>query len=517
MSFKQFTKPVMLMESKGKMLDISIKAYHKVLTNDDRIKEFLSSKVIIEEKTDGIKITALKIDNKGDINDWILAYKNDIIHDGEFLYLDDKSIKNHSISNAQFKFIFDHFKNNIDSSKKIPIGTELFIEYLMKKPTLSSNYKVNHGMVLISHTKSSHRIKGNKLFTKPSGFYVNKRKEYSKLLKIDYPNLLFSGKLGTMKSFETGIVDDLLKTLFNDMKYRISWDTPSILYEEIGKMLISVESKYGGVMEGVICQYNDKIIKFQKEGQVDKDARNKIKMRYKDERVELENIFWDNVRKIALDVIDDIDRSLPFRSQLLKVSDKLKNYKLDFTHSKKNNDQIIDDIQGNCKMILSKQMKGSNGSMISGRFQPFTLGHKKMFDLAFKKTDYVVVNIVKGRKVDLAKNPFPSELQKEMIRAIYPTKNIEFTESFSGNLITIMSKSEQNINVFWCGTDRYESYKTQLQRNPDLRVEEIKRSSDDISATKVRKAIKNNDFEAFKKLVPIEIHSYFDNLKQFFI
>ena len=64
MSFKQFTKPVMLMESKGKMLDISIKAYHKVLTNDDKIKEFLSSKVIIEEKTDGIKITALKIDNK---------------------------------------------------------------------------------------------------------------------------------------------------------------------------------------------------------------------------------------------------------------------------------------------------------------------------------------------------------------------------------------------------------------------------------------------------------------------
>ena len=44
------------------------------------------------------------------------------------------------------------------------------------------------------------------------------------------------------------------------MKYRLSWDTPSILYEEIGKMLISVESKYGGVMEGVVCQYNDKII-----------------------------------------------------------------------------------------------------------------------------------------------------------------------------------------------------------------------------------------------------------------
>ena len=513
MKFSSFIKSHMLTEAK--MLDISIKAAHKVLTKPDKIKQFLNADNLVEEKLDGIKVTVVKIANNKNLDDWVFSYKGDILYDEEFNYLSDSDIKKHSIASAQFKFVIDHFKTILSSTSSIPVNTELFIEYLMNKPTLSSSYKQQHGMVLIGHSISKHKISGNKLFTKPLGFFTDKRDKYAKILKLDVPGVLFNGKFNSQSNMEKGIIEPKMKKLFDQQKGSFNWHIPELLVDDLRRLLISIESKYGGEMEGVVCQYEGNLIKFQKEGQVDQEARNKIKMKYKEELPENENSFWDNVRSSALEIIDDLDRTKPMKVLLKEISKRLSVYKLPFSHSKKNDKQIIDDIQGNCKMIISKQLQGQNGSLISGRFQPFTLGHKKMFDEAFATTDYVVVNLVKGAKSDISKNPYPPELQKELIKATYPTKNIEFIESNTGSLITIINKSEQNINVVWCGSDRVKEYRKQVERNPDISVSEIKRTDDDVSATKVRESLKNNDIESFKKLVPKEIHSFFSTLKSY--
>ena len=72
------------------------------------------------------------------------------------------------------------------------------------------------------------------------------------------------------------------------------------------------------------------------------------------------------------------------------------------------------------------------------------------------------------------------------------------------------------------GTDRkkpYEyminkpEYREQLGVNPDFSGFEIKRTDDNISASKVRQAIKNDDEGAFKKMTPKSIHSFYKTLQ----
>ena len=70
--------------------------------------------------------------------------------------------------------------------------------------------------------------------------------------------------------------------------------------------------------------------------------------------------------------------------------------------------------------------------------------------------------------------------------------------------------------VSWtCGTDRIESYQKMASKyaeqshlSPDFKMIEIKRSDEDISATKVRQALADDDKKTFDKMTP------FGSLKQ---
>ena len=132
-------------------LDISILAANKFLNSNKKLEWFFNTPVEIEAKTDGVKVTALKIADDGDLSDWIIAYKGHILYSEEFNYNSDDSIKKSSIGSSQFKIVLDHFKSLGKTS--IPVGTELQLEYLMRKPTLSSNYERPHGIVLIGYSK----------------------------------------------------------------------------------------------------------------------------------------------------------------------------------------------------------------------------------------------------------------------------------------------------------------------------------------------------------------------------
>lgn len=231
-------------------LDISIQAAGKYLTTDKKIEEFLTSEVTVEHKTDGIKLQILKQADNGDLKDYIFAYKGNILYSEEFDYQPNTKVKKESIGASQFKTVFEHFDKLGKNS--IPVGTELFVEFLMSKPTLSSNYSTKHKMVLIGHSKSSWEEKFGKLKTKPSGFNTDKRDSYAKELKIDTPALLFSGVLGSPQTFTSGIVDNVLKSEFASRKNSMTWDNPKILLDDLRVMFLAIESKYGGLEEGVV-------------------------------------------------------------------------------------------------------------------------------------------------------------------------------------------------------------------------------------------------------------------------
>ena len=474
-----------LSEAKG-MLDISIQNAKKFLTNDAKREEFLTSDVTVEHKTDGVKVTIVKKNNTGIAEeDYIVAYKNDIIYPDEFKYLPRNKIKSKSIGNSQFIFVWDHLiklrKNNI------PINTELFVEFLMKKPTLSSNYKKKHGMVLIGYSKSTITVKNGKLFTSPSGFFTEKRDDYAKQLKLDVPALLFRGVLGDRKKFVSGIKDDELKRLYRGVD--INWDSKEDIINKISQMFLDVESKYGGREEGVVVKFNDRIIKFQQPYQTDQEARNKIKDQYRGTR-EYEDEYYRRVNKFIDKFQRDIDRT-NFDEAIISFNKKLKKTKIDLEHIKKTEEQIKDDIALTFRMRLSKDV--ASGALILGKFRILTKAHYNMIKEAVSKYDTVTVNIVSSKETKGTK-----ELRNEIMKHCF--SEVEILNSSTGNIFTIMRKSQNEITTIIAGSDRVDGYRKMLDKNYGMSVYEIPRVDEDISATKVIENLE--DYEYFKKNTP---------------
>ena len=515
---KNFTDYIitnLLTESKKGMLDISILNADKYLTSDKKYEEFFTNEVKIEMKTDGVKVTALKVASNGNLDDWIIAYKGNILYNDEYDYNSLKDIKTKSIGSSQFRILLEHFEKVASRAKSIPEGTEIFIEYLMNKPTLSSNYKIKHGMVLIASTKSTYKVKNGILVTSPGAFNTSKREEYAKLLGISVPPLLFEGIMGSEIQFEKGIKDNELKKLFNERKNSFHWNDYRLLYQDIKELLLAVESKWGGKEEGEVFTFkNGLLLKIQQSYQVDQEARKLIKQKYKEDDPQKEEQYWKNVRLAAMEISNEIviTKKTGLEKLMPELANKVKKYKIDFKHSKKDEVKIRDDIQLTAKTMIIKRLPGNNNSLIIGRFQPLTKGHQKMIDLALKETDEVYINIVKGKKSEKEKNPFSLELQEKMLKLVYGDK-IHIMNSQTGNVITIINKIQDNINWIYCGTDRVQSYKQQLSKMPDIKIREIKRTDEDISATKVREALINDDFASFKKMTDKKMWSLYEELK----
>lgn len=162
-----------------------------------------------------------------------------------------------------------------------------------------------------------------------------------------------------------------------------------------------------------------------------------------------------------------------------------------------------------------------------GRFQPFTLGHVKVFEQMYKKNGYpVVVFLVRSGKPDPEKKPFDEDLQQAMFAAMakqYPFLEAAFVVP-NGGIDTLFAAARPAYEpMMWgYGTDRKKAYdfminkpeyRTDLDVDPGFTGFEIKRTDDDVSASKVRKALIIDDESTFKKMTPKSIHSFYKTLQ----
>ena len=172
--------------------------------------------------------------------------------------------------------------------------------------------------------------------------------------------------------------------------------------------------------------------------------------------------------------------------------------------------EILESILGRDKVDYSKS------AFTIGRFQPLTLGHMKMID-ELKKFKKAYIFIVKGKKTskDKDKNPFDFDLQKEMIKKVAPKINV--IEIPSGFFVNEIEKLPEKEFYLLCGSDRVKGYERMLNylENKKVNILEIPRSDEDISATKVRQALKDDNKKEFEKMTPKEIHNYYDKLKEY--
>lgn len=169
-------------------------------------------------------------------------------------------------------------------------------------------------------------------------------------------------------------------------------------------------------------------------------------------------------------------------------------------------------------------------NMFVGRFQPFTLGHAKVLETIHKQNNLpVVVFLVKAAKAqkdDAVKRPYDTDTQIEMFNAVkkqYPFLKEIFVIPTAGIDVMFNQMRPKYEPVLWgTGTDRFKTYGYQVNNDkyrdelgvlPEFGLYEIQRGDDDISATKVREALLDDDKKAYEKMVPKALHSMFGELK----
>ena len=166
-----------------------------------------------------------------------------------------------------------------------------------------------------------------------------------------------------------------------------------------------------------------------------------------------------------------------------------------------------------------------NVNMILGRFQPITLGHLKIVDELYNKNNLpIVFCLVSNTKFD-DKRPFDDNIISEELDIIMKEdKRIAgYVYVKSADIVKCAEILHNNMfepHLWGCGTDRYESYKKQVDKYKDIAnliaefdVLEIQRNDEDVSATKVRESIMNDDIQGYCQMMPKETHNMFKVLK----
>jgi nicotinic acid mononucleotide adenylyltransferase len=156
-------------------------------------------------------------------------------------------------------------------------------------------------------------------------------------------------------------------------------------------------------------------------------------------------------------------------------------------------------------------------NIVIGRFQPFTTGHYLCAMAAMRKKGLktvVCMMNVPEYKVD-ERHPFPSD----MLISLY--NNLLTNDPYIADVVTVPSADivkvseilrsyNYQIAAWTCGTDRYPQYSVQAARyhdraglTDDFEVIKVQRDLEkDVSATKARNCLLNNDKAGFLSMIP---------------
>lgn len=165
---------------------------------------------------------------------------------------------------------------------------------------------------------------------------------------------------------------------------------------------------------------------------------------------------------------------------------------------------------------VKRTLTGETVGIVVGRFQPLTKAHYDIIRTMARECDKGIVFLVKGKKSsnDKEQNPFDESTQKKLLQSVLP-KNVTIKVIPSGFFVDELNNMRESNFVVYAGTDRVESYKRYsgyMTEGRTLDTREVPRSDVDISATKVREALINDDISTFKSLTPPEIHGFYDEL-----
>ena len=165
------------------------------------------------------------------------------------------------------------------------------------------------------------------------------------------------------------------------------------------------------------------------------------------------------------------------------------------------------------------EKKGGDLTVAFGRFNPPTMGHEKLLNHAKKISAGGDLKIYPSRSQDAKKNPLDPDMKVSYMRKMFPDFEEEIIndpemKSIFNVLITASEEGYDNVNIV-VGQDRLGEFENLAQKyNGDLYdFEEIqvvsagprdseKEGAEGMSASKLRKAVADDDFDAFKRGMP---------------
>ena len=158
-----------------------------------------------------------------------------------------------------------------------------------------------------------------------------------------------------------------------------------------------------------------------------------------------------------------------------------------------------------------------------GRFNPPTVGHEKLLRGAKKAAAGGELKIYPSRTQDAKKNPLDPDMKVSFMKKMFPDfkdniVNDDEMRSIFNVLVTASEQGYQNVNIV-VGSDRQAEFENLAQKyNGELYDFDLirvisagVRDSDaegveGMSASKMRKAVVDNDFESFRKGTPKELN-----------
>ena len=162
---------------------------------------------------------------------------------------------------------------------------------------------------------------------------------------------------------------------------------------------------------------------------------------------------------------------------------------------------------------------GDTLTVVFGRFNPPTIGHEKLLKTADKVSVGGDLKIYPSRTQDAKKNPLPPDTKISYMRKMFPNFddriiNDPNMKTIFDVLIATNAEGYQNVNLV-VGSDRQSEFENLSQKyNGDLYTFDLIRvvsagvrdadseGVEGMSASKMRKAVMDNDFASFRKGTP---------------
>lgn len=350
------------------MLDISIPSVHKALKTEEKRNALMHRHVTVVEKFDGTKLTLFRNflpRNVDYVKNWTVSYKGNVIYPEESLYVNGNLDR--SIGVSQYKRVFDHLRS-VPFENDVPMGLELFVEFIQNKPTLTRDYDSFGDMFLIGHAFCDSVTLGMRTYTTSESLQTNNNSVYAKSLGLKLPPVLFEGRL--VNEFGT-------------------YDTMKLSYE-------NMKSTLGGKAEGVVIRDSGELMKVVASDQYDRDVRKAKKLRYAFEDKTAEDAYWKMIRHQATLIVDKhwSDSAPEMMKRLGAYIYFLDKDEFFATNPKKDVVVLRDDLMLTAKMVYEETLdfravKGTRVAVIPLAGRPFHEGHSILVKNAQKENDVV--------------------------------------------------------------------------------------------------------------------------------